>query len=93
VIGAAEELTVRGLAADEVNLIRAERFGGAPVRVRAMTRYRSQPFLAQAKVERDGTLELVFDEPQRAVTPGQLVALFDPIADEVYGAATIRETR
>jgi tRNA-uridine 2-sulfurtransferase len=93
VIGGADELTADGLAADEVNLIRPERFEGGTARVLAMTRYRSRPFIARAAVAPDATLELVFDEPQRAITPGQLVALFDPASDEVLGAATIRETR
>ncbi len=92
VIGGAEELTVAGLIADEVNIIRPEHFGERPARVHAMTRYRSRPFAATAALRADATLELAFDEPQRAVTPGQLVALFAPDGDEVYAAATIRET-
>ena len=39
----------------------------------------------------DDTMSLQFDEPHRAVTPGQLVALFDRHGIEVIGAATIRE--
>jgi tRNA-specific 2-thiouridylase len=93
VIGGADELTADGLIADELNLIRPERFTAAPARVRAMTRYRSQAFGADATIGRDGTLELVFEQRQRAVTPGQLVALFAPDSDEVLGAATIREPR
>jgi tRNA-specific 2-thiouridylase len=92
VIGGPEDLCADGLIADELNLIRPERFGAEPLRVRAMTRYRSQPFIAHATVQRDGNLALRFDEPQRAVTPGQLVALFAPDSDEVFGAATIRAT-
>jgi len=91
VIGGLAELTATGLRADEVNLIRPERFAGTALRVRAMTRYRARPFGAQASVESDGTLALAFDEPQLSVTPGQLVALFDSHTDEVLGAATIRE--
>jgi tRNA-specific 2-thiouridylase len=93
VIGGAGELRAGALIADEVNLIRPEHFGAGPARVRAMTRYRSQPFGAQATLAHDGTLELVFEQPQRAVTPGQLVALFAPDGDEVLGAATIRQAR
>jgi tRNA-specific 2-thiouridylase len=92
VIGGPEELCAGALIADELNLIRPERFGEARARVLAMTRYRARPCGARASVKADGTLELVFDEPQRAVTPGQLVALFAPESDEVLGAATIRET-
>jgi hypothetical protein len=35
---------------------------------------------------------LMFDEPHRAATPGQLVALLDTRGIEVLGAATIRDT-
>jgi tRNA-specific 2-thiouridylase len=89
-VGREEELFSSALRGDEVNLIRPHRFGTAGVKVRAMIRYRSKLAAALATV-REGTLELQFDQPQRAVTPGQLVALFDPEADEVLGAATIRE--
>jgi tRNA-specific 2-thiouridylase len=93
VIGGPDELTAGALIADEVNLIRPERFGDVPTLVHAMTRYRSEPFGAHATIGGDGTLELIFDRRQRAVTPGQLVALFAPEGDEVLGAATIREAR
>jgi tRNA-specific 2-thiouridylase len=93
VIGGLADLSADALIADEVNLIRPERFGGGATRVHAMTRYRSQPSAADAKIESDGTLALRFERPQHAVTPGQLVALFAPESDEVLGAATIRETR
>jgi tRNA-specific 2-thiouridylase len=90
VIGRDDELGVDGLIADEVNLIRPERFAGGGARVRAMTRYRAKLVPALATLENDGTLHLAFDAPHRAVTPGQLVALFSD-DDEVIGAATIRE--
>jgi len=35
---------------------------------------------------------LNFDEPHRAVTPAQLVALLDIDGIEVFGAGTIRDT-
>jgi tRNA U34 2-thiouridine synthase MnmA/TrmU len=57
-----------------------------------MTRYRAKLAPASAAISDDGTLRLQFDEPHRAVTPGQLVALFDQDGIEVIGAATIRET-
>jgi tRNA U34 2-thiouridine synthase MnmA/TrmU len=55
-----------------------------------MVRYRATPAAAQATLEGDGTLYLRFDEALRAITPGQLVALFDE-HDEVLGAGTIRD--
>jgi tRNA-specific 2-thiouridylase len=92
VIGRDDELGVDGLVADELNLIRPERFTGGRARVLAMTRYRAKLVCANAVLSDDGTLRLDFDEPHRAVTPGQLVALFDRVGLEVIGAATIRET-
>lgn len=89
VIGREDELFSRSLVADEVNIIRPERFAGERTTVLAMVRYRATPVPAQATLG-EGTLELHFSEPLRAVTPGQLVAIFDPLGEEVLGAATIR---
>jgi len=89
VIGREDELGASALEANEVNLIRPERFATGAVRVSAMTRYRGIPATAMARILGDGRLSLAFDEPQRAVTPGQLVALLEPDGDEVLGAATI----
>jgi len=90
VIGREDELDVHALVADEVNLIRPERFAQPRVRVLAMVRYRATPSPAFATV-RDSKLQLEFERPIRAVSPGQLVALFDECGEEVLGAATIRE--
>ncbi len=90
VIGREAELLSNALIADAVNLIRPERFA-APVRVRAMTRYRSPLGYARAALDPDGSLHVAFERPERAVAPGQLVALYDETADEVLGAATIRQ--
>ncbi len=92
VIGRDDELGVDGLIADEVNLIRPERFASGRAPVLAMTRYRAKLVPAAAVLRGDDTLRLDFAEPHRAVTPGQLVALFAADGTEVIGAATIRET-
>ena len=81
---------VFGLVAGDVNLIRPERLRGGPARVRAMTRYRSPLNPASATFESaTKRLTVAFDRPERAVAPGQLVALYDELNDEVLGAATI----
>ena len=91
VIGCEDELSSNALVADEVNLIRPERFSSRATRVRAMTRYRAPLNFAEATLERNGSeLQLRFEAPERAVAPGQLVALYDEREDEVLGAATIR---
>jgi tRNA-specific 2-thiouridylase len=89
-IGYADELLAGGLVADELNLIRPELFSSGSARVRAAIRYRAATVEATASRESDGALRLVFDQPQRAVTPGQLVALYTLDDREIVGAATIR---
>jgi tRNA-specific 2-thiouridylase len=93
VVGREDELGAGELLADEVNLIRPERFASGGARVLAMTRYRQTPVPARAALGGDGTLTVRFDALHAAIAPGQLVALFDPDGDEVLGAATIREVR
>lgn len=89
VIGREEELLANELDADELNLIRPERFGDDETPIRAMIRYRAAPAPALGTVRADGSLHLRFERAQRAVAPGQLVALLDSNTDEVLGAATI----
>jgi len=90
VIGREDELFSDGLSARDVNLIRAERFASGAVRVAAMTRYRSPLGRAVALFDaQSGELRLRFEAPERAVAPGQLVALYDAVTDEVLAGATI----
>ncbi len=91
-IGRADELGCDGLVADELNLIRPERFAAGATRVLAMTRYRAKAAGAVATIGEDASLRLEFDQPQVAVTPGQLVALLDPDGSEVLAGATIRDS-
>ena len=90
VIGREDELGASGLIARELNAIRPERFAAEPARVRAMTRYRAP--LARAEATYDAgkdELRLRFELPERAVAPGQLLALYDTVTSEVLGSATI----
>jgi len=91
VIGREDELAAFGLRANEVNLIRPERFAAGPARVRAMTRYRAPLGAASATLSDEGDLTLRFEAPERAIAPGQLVALYDAETSEVLGGATICE--
>ena len=90
VIGREDELAANGLIADEVNLIRPTAFDGGETRVDAMVRYRGEAVPAIAAVT-GANLTLKFERPQKAVSPGQLVAMFAPGSDEVLGAATIAQ--
>lgn len=59
----------------------------SPLRCLAKTRSRQLEQPATAYPEENGKVRVVFDEPQRAITPGQIVALYD--GDTVIGGGTI----
>lgn len=61
----------------------------APVRVQAKARYNQPPQSATVYPEENGFARVVFDEPQRALTPGQAVVLYD--GEMVVGGGTITE--
>ena len=60
-----------------------------PLKVMAKARYRQQEQPATVYPEADGVARVVFDSPQRAITPGQAVVLYD--GDMVVGGGTITE--
>lgn len=60
-----------------------------PMRVTAKARSRHIPQPATVYPEEDGCARVVFDEPQRAITPGQAIVLYD--GDLVLGGGTITE--
>ena len=67
---------------------------GAPparrFRCTAQTRYRQPDQACEVTVMDDGTLDVRFDRPQRAVTPGQSLVLYD--GDACLGGAVILST-
>ena len=85
-VGADAELATRTLRARRLNWISIAELTG-PMRVRAKIRHRHEP--AWATLEPAGADEVVatFDEPQRAVTPGQSAVFYD--GDEVVGGGWI----
>ena len=56
----------------------------------AQTRYRQRDEDCEVRVHDDGTLEVAFARPQRAVTPGQSLVLYD--GDDCLGGAVIAAT-
>ena len=83
-----QALFSRTLTANQLNLIALPRLD-APLRLKAKVRYRQteQPCLVEQTGE--DTIRVTFDQPQRAITPGQAVVLYD--GDVVVGGATILE--
>ena len=60
-----------------------------PLQVMAKARYRHTEQPATVYPEENGFARVVFDTPQRALTPGQAVVLYD--GDTVVGSGTITE--
>lgn len=60
-----------------------------PIRVKAKTRYQAKEAQATAAVLPGGQVEIQFDEPQRALTLGQSVVLYD--GDIVVGGGIIEK--
>ena len=75
-IGRKNDLLHRGLIAKDVNFVGIASLNGG-LRVQAMVRYRDMPTVATVIAEEDGRVRLVFDEPKRAITPGQSVVMYD----------------
>lgn len=85
-LGPERDLFSRTLTAERMNWLSFPEPAG-PVRVEARTRYSQRLAAATARPLPGGRLELTFDEPQRAVTPGQTVALY--IGEAVAAGGTI----
>lgn len=84
-----EALFSRTLTAHNINLISVEEIS-APMRVTAKVRYSHKEQWATLTQPDKDTLFVEFDEPQRAITKGQSVVLYD--GEIVVGGGIICET-
>jgi tRNA-specific 2-thiouridylase len=87
-LGPEAALYSRELYADELNWISRPGLDRT-LRCRAKTRYRQEEQWAVVHPAEGGRVRVVFDGPQRAITPGQAVVFYD--GDIVLGGGTIRE--
>ena len=87
-LGPNEALFSRGLVADHWNWFPFPVLE-KPLHVTAKTRHSQHEQSAVVYPGENGTATVLFDNPQRAVTPGQAVVLYD--GDLVVGGGTIRE--
>ncbi len=85
-VGPDRALYTSSLLAEDMNWISMQA-PAAPFRAMAKTRYRQSEQPALVTPLEKGGVRVDFDAPQRAVTPGQTVALYD--GDVVIGGATI----
>ena len=84
-IGVSREHTCCSL--DDVNLISVEEIK-EPMRVKAKVRYRQPEQWATVTQTGVDEIRVEFDEPQRAITKGQSVVLYD--GDVIVGGGTIK---
>jgi tRNA-uridine 2-sulfurtransferase len=85
-VGADAELATRTLRANRLNWISIPALT-APMRVKIKIRHRHEPAWAMIESAANGEVVATFDEPQRAVTPGQSAVFYD--RDEVVGGGWI----
>jgi tRNA-specific 2-thiouridylase len=84
-VGPEERLLAGALVAERVSWTAGAPSG--PVRAAVKVRYRTPPAAATVEPLAGGRARVVFDEPQRAVTPGQAAVFY--AGDEVLGGGAI----
>jgi tRNA-specific 2-thiouridylase len=89
IVGEADELESKEFRARGVNWVAFDE-PTEPVRAKVKVRYRHDPAPATIIALPDAHARIVFDEPQRAITPGQATIFYDiDEADEVVGGGWI----
>ena len=86
-LGPQEALFSDTLIAGRCNLISVPELTG-PMRVTAKPRYRADDVPAVIEPAEDGNIRVTFEDPQRALTPGQAVVFYQ--GDVVVGGGTIQ---
>lgn len=85
-LGSNDDLFTREVSATDFNLISMpeetaiiseDDNGDKVLRITAKIRYRAADTAGVLTLHRDGTAEMLFDEPVRAVTPGQSLVVYD----------------
>lgn len=87
-VGPNEALFRRELVAEDLNWMAVDGIT-EPLRCKAKARSRMTEQAATVYPMEDGKVRVVFDEPQRAITPGQAIVFYD--GDYVLGGGTIKE--
>ncbi|MDD3186259.1 MAG: tRNA 2-thiouridine(34) synthase MnmA [Anaerostipes sp.] len=86
VIGTNDDLMKSSLYGKDVNLMSIETLD-RPMKVMAKVRYNHSGAMATIEMAGEDRIKVTFDQPQRAITPGQAVVFYDE--DYVVGGATI----
>ena len=85
IVGEEKELYKKEILVTDVNLLLVDEIKES-IEVEVKTRYSAKS--AKAKIKQEGNdIKVVFDEPQRAITPGQSAVFY--IEDIVFGGGKI----
>ena len=87
VIGTNEDVFSDTLYAGDINYMGLDRIPEGGITAIGKIRYAHAGAVCRVTVEVDGRIKVVFDEPQRAITPGQAIVLYD--GDKVLLGGTI----
>lgn len=87
-IGNEKTLYRSGLIARDLNMMKYERCPSG-LRVNVRIRYKDEGGVGSAEQLPEGKLRVVFDEPRRAITPGQSAVLYE--GDDLVGGGVIDE--
>lgn len=90
VVGKKEDLWQRRLMVGSVNWLAGSR-PSLPLRCTVRIRYRHQPAPALIREGEGDNLDILFEDPQRAITPGQFAVFYN--GEEVLGGGEILESR
>jgi len=88
IVGEKERLYASGLIAENVRLNQVSNID-RPYHLTAKIRLRSQPTLATVSPYNKDKIKVIFEQEQKAVTPGQSVVLYD--SDIVFGGGIIKK--
>ena len=86
IVGEENELYSKEITVEDINLLLVDKIK-EPIEVDVKTRYSTK--VAKAKIVQtdDNTIKVIFDEPQRAITPGQSAVFY--VDDYVLGGGKI----
>lgn len=88
IVGSNNQVYSKGLTAKNLNWIPFDGIS-APLKTTAQIRYGKNTFSATVIPQENNTATVMFDEPQRAVTPGQSVVFYD--SDTLLGGGIIEQ--